>query len=99
VGVDQASKPYAGSQSGIPKRHFVISVTDRLGGRIYGEQHGTREIPMLTTTFNQTRQIIGEWRRRTRSRRELAMLGVGERHDLDCRFDINAEMHKRFWQA
>jgi uncharacterized protein YjiS (DUF1127 family) len=54
---------------------------------------------MLTTTFNQTRQIIGEWRRRTRSRRELAMLGVGERHDLDCRFDVNAEMHKRFWQA
>jgi uncharacterized protein YjiS (DUF1127 family) len=60
---------------------------------------GQGEIPMLTTTFKQTREIIGEWRRRSRSRRELAMLGSAERNDLAYRFDVTAEMHKRFWQA
>lgn len=54
---------------------------------------------MLTTTFRQTREIIGEWRRRARSRRELAMLGQVDRHDLSYRFDLNAEMRKPFWQA
>ena len=54
---------------------------------------------MLSTTFRQTREIIGEWRRRARSRRELAMLGQFDRHDLACRFDLNAELHKPFWQA
>lgn len=54
---------------------------------------------MLTPTFRQTRNIVGEWRRRAWSRRELVMLGEFERHDLGYRFDLNAEMHKRFWQA
>ena len=54
---------------------------------------------MLTTTFRETRSIIGEWRRRVRSRRELAMLGRFERDDLSYRFDVDAEIHKPFWQA
>jgi uncharacterized protein YjiS (DUF1127 family) len=54
---------------------------------------------MLTTTFRQTREILGEWRRRARSRRELAMLGDFDRNDLACRFDLKAEMRKPFWQA
>jgi uncharacterized protein YjiS (DUF1127 family) len=54
---------------------------------------------MLTKTFRQTREIIGEWRLRARSRRELAMLGEIDRHDLGCRFDVRAEVHKPFWQA
>jgi uncharacterized protein YjiS (DUF1127 family) len=54
---------------------------------------------MLTTTFRQTRNIITEWRRRAASRRELAMLGEFERHDLSCRFDVHSEIHKPFWQA
>ena len=54
---------------------------------------------MLTTTFRQTREIIGEWRRRARSRRELATLGDVDRHDLRYWFDLNAEMRKPFWQA
>jgi hypothetical protein len=36
---------------------------------------------MLTTTFRQTREIIGE-RRAARSPRELATRGERERHDL-----------------
>ena len=54
---------------------------------------------MLTTMFQQTRGIIGEWRRRARERRELAMLGELGRHDLTRRFDVQGEMHKPFWQA
>lgn len=54
---------------------------------------------MLTTTFRQTQSIIHEWRIRARSRRELAMLGELDRHDLCRRFDICAEIRKPFWQA
>jgi uncharacterized protein YjiS (DUF1127 family) len=54
---------------------------------------------MMTTTFRHTREIIGEWRRRARSRRELAMLGEVALHDLPCRFEAHAEMSKPFWQA
>jgi uncharacterized protein YjiS (DUF1127 family) len=54
---------------------------------------------MLTRTFRQTRQIIGEWRHRTRSRHELAMLGELGRRDLACRFDVQSEIHKPFWRA
>jgi uncharacterized protein YjiS (DUF1127 family) len=54
---------------------------------------------MLTTIFRQTRSTIGEWHRRARSRRELAMLGEIERCDLGYRFDVNTEIHKPFWQG
>lgn len=54
---------------------------------------------MLSTTFRQTQSIVREWRIRARSRRELAMLGELERHDLYRRFDICAEVQKPFWQA
>jgi uncharacterized protein YjiS (DUF1127 family) len=54
---------------------------------------------MLTTTFRQTREIIGEWRRRARSRHELAMLGEHGRRDLACRFDVQSEIRKPFWRA
>jgi uncharacterized protein YjiS (DUF1127 family) len=53
---------------------------------------------MLITTFRQTREVIGEWRRRARSRRELAMLGEIVRHDLACRHDLNVEIRKPFWR-
>lgn len=54
---------------------------------------------MLTTSYRHTRKIIGEWRRRARSRRELALLGAAERLDLGYHFDVNAEMSKPFWEA
>jgi uncharacterized protein YjiS (DUF1127 family) len=54
---------------------------------------------MLTTTFRQTCDVIREWRRRSWSRRELAMLSEFERNDLSYRFDVNAEIHKPFWQV
>jgi uncharacterized protein YjiS (DUF1127 family) len=53
---------------------------------------------MLTTTFRQTREMIGEWRRRTRSRHELEMLGELGRRDLARRFDVQSEIHKPFWR-
>jgi uncharacterized protein YjiS (DUF1127 family) len=54
---------------------------------------------MLTRTFRQTREIIGEWRLRARSRLELAMLGEVDRHDLGGRFNVQAEIRKPFWRA
>jgi uncharacterized protein YjiS (DUF1127 family) len=54
---------------------------------------------MLTKTFRQTREMIGEWRLRARSRRELAMLGEIDRHDLAYRFDVQTEVQKPFWRA
>jgi uncharacterized protein YjiS (DUF1127 family) len=54
---------------------------------------------MLSTTFRQTRSMIHEWCIRARSRRELAMLGELDRHDLSRRFDVCAEIQKPFWQA
>lgn len=53
---------------------------------------------MLTTTYLQARKIVGEWRRRSQSRLELAMLSHAERRDLVQRFDLNAEADKWFWQ-
>jgi uncharacterized protein YjiS (DUF1127 family) len=53
----------------------------------------------MLTTLRNTRKIISEWRRRTRSRHELAMLGERGRRDLAWRFDVQSEMCKPFWQA
>jgi uncharacterized protein YjiS (DUF1127 family) len=74
---------------------------DHSGRRLprLGLQHRMKEGPMLTKTFRQTREIIGEWRLRARSRRELAMLGELDRRDLGYPFDLKAEMHEPFWQA
>jgi uncharacterized protein YjiS (DUF1127 family) len=54
---------------------------------------------MFTNYTQVARTVFKEWRRRSRSRRELAVLGGCERHDLSCRFDIHSEMRKPFWQA
>lgn len=81
------------------KRQLVTAITERLSCRDYSCQHRMRKMPMLMTTFRQTRETIGEWRRRARSRRELTVLGQFDRFDLGCRFDLNTEMRKPFWQA
>lgn len=55
---------------------------------------------MLTTTYRQIRNTIGEWRRRARSRHELVWLSAAERRDLvHSGGNIRAEMGKWFWQA
>lgn len=54
---------------------------------------------MLRTSYRQTRSIIREWRRRASFRRELALLCPAVRNELACRYNINAEMSKWFWQA
>jgi uncharacterized protein YjiS (DUF1127 family) len=54
---------------------------------------------MLTATYRQVRKAVGEWRRRARTRRELALLCPAERHELAFRYDINTELGKWFWQA
>jgi uncharacterized protein YjiS (DUF1127 family) len=83
----------------LPNRQFVIAITDIRARRIYGDSIGRGRFPMLSTTFRQTRSMIHEWCIRARSRRELAMLGELDRHDLSRRFDVCAEIQKPFWQA
>lgn len=45
-------------------------------------------------------QTVCEWRRRARSRRQLAMMGERDYADLPfSRSEISAEMNKPFWRA
>jgi len=44
-------------------------------------------------------ETLREWRRRTRSRRELAMLSELDRKDLGYPDRIQAEIAKPFWRA
>lgn len=43
-------------------------------------------------------EVIREWRRRSRSRRELAMYSYHERNDLRGAADVDVEIAKSFWQ-
>ncbi len=54
---------------------------------------------MLTKPYWQAHTIVSEWRRRSRSRRELAVLDHAERNDLVRRFDLIGEANTWFWQA
>jgi uncharacterized protein YjiS (DUF1127 family) len=57
------------------------------------------EASMFSTFTSLARTVLKEWRRRSRSRQELARFGTFERRDLGCRFDLGAEIQKPFWQA
>jgi uncharacterized protein YjiS (DUF1127 family) len=41
--------------------------------------------------------LVREWRRRSRSRRELALYSPEERSDLGFAADLDAEIAKPFW--
>ena len=42
--------------------------------------------------------VVREWRRRYRSRRELALYSYHERNDLPFAADVDAEITKPFWR-
>ena len=42
--------------------------------------------------------VVGEWRRRARSRAELAMYSQHERGDLGYAAELDAEIEKPFWR-
>jgi uncharacterized protein YjiS (DUF1127 family) len=42
--------------------------------------------------------VVREWRRRARSRAELAMYSQGERADLGYAAELDAEIGKPFWR-
>jgi len=42
--------------------------------------------------------VVREWRRRSRSRRELASYSYHERNDLPFAADVDAEIAKPFWR-
>jgi len=50
--------------------------------------------------LSQLKHHFSEWRRRARSRRELASLGEMGFHDIGIsRCDAEGEFHKRFWKS
>ena len=42
--------------------------------------------------------LVSEWRRRYRSRRELALYSHYERNDLSFAAEVDAEIQKSFWK-
>jgi len=42
-------------------------------------------------------EVMREWRRRSRSRRELAMYSYFERNDIKGAVDVDVEIAKSFW--
>jgi hypothetical protein len=58
-----------------------------------------RRLPMLRRPYWQARTIVSEWRRRSRSRRELAVLDHVERHNLIRRFDADSEAGSGFGKS
>lgn len=56
--------------------------------------------PSVRRLFERWRAVIAEWRRRARSRRELAVLCERCLRDMGAtRYDVDREVRKPFWQA
>jgi uncharacterized protein YjiS (DUF1127 family) len=51
----------------------------------------------ITAMAKMAIKVIGEWRHRYRSRRELALYSYHERSDLSFAADVEAEISKPFW--
>jgi uncharacterized protein YjiS (DUF1127 family) len=43
-------------------------------------------------------ETLREWRRRSRSRKELALYSYHERNDVGCAMEIEVEIAKPFWR-
>ena len=60
-----------------------------------------REQPTVNSILATLRiviEVLREWRRRSRSRWELAQYADHERSDLGCAADLDAEIAKPFWR-
>jgi uncharacterized protein YjiS (DUF1127 family) len=63
--------------------------------------NASREQPtvnLILATVRIVTEVLREWRRRYRSRRELAQYAYHERNDLGCGADLDAEIAKPFWR-
>ncbi len=63
--------------------------------------NAAREQPtvnLILATLRIVTEVLREWRRRYRSRRELAQYAYHERSDLGCAADIDTEIAKPFWR-
>ena len=62
--------------------------------------NGLRDRPVLSLIVTPARtafEVLREWRRRSRSRQELALFSWRERNDLPFSGDVDAEIAKPFW--
>lgn len=65
---------------------------------LYRARSGPR--PSLQRLFAEWRTVIAEWRRRARSRHELAVLCDRCLRDIGItRYDVDHEVRKPFWRA
>jgi uncharacterized protein YjiS (DUF1127 family) len=63
--------------------------------------NAAREQPtvnLILATLRIVTEVLREWRRRYRSRRELTQYAYHERSDLGCAADIDTEIVKPFWR-
>ena len=83
------------------KRTYVGtgSIGNGFGGACRTSAQWERMLAGMLASFRTAIAVVREWRRRARSRRELASYSYNERSDLGCfAADLDAEIAKPFWQ-
>jgi len=60
--------------------------------------HDRCTLSLIVTPAKMTFEVLREWRRRYRSRQELALFSYHERNDLPFLGAVDAEVAKPFWK-
>ena len=60
--------------------------------------HDRHTFSLIVTPVGTAFEVLREWRRRSRSRQELALFSRYERNDLPLSGDVDAEIAKPFWK-
>jgi uncharacterized protein YjiS (DUF1127 family) len=78
---------------------FAVSMLRPLV-RKHKEKHDCDHTGVLHHLLARIRSEVGEWRRRSRDRRELAAMSNRALRDIDLtRYDVTYEASKPFWRA
>ena len=64
----------------------------------YGFSAKEATLTTITAMSKMALKVMREWRRRYRSRQELALYSYNERNDLGLAVDVDAEISKPFWK-
>lgn len=57
-----------------------------------------RPLPLIVSLARTAWEVLNEWRRRYRTRQELALYSYHERNDFPFAGNIDAEIAKPFWK-
>jgi uncharacterized protein YjiS (DUF1127 family) len=61
--------------------------------------HDRPTLSLIVTPVRTAFEVLREWRRRYRSRQELALFSRHERNDFSLSGDVDAEIAKPFWKG